>query len=140
MDRLTIFDSSRLYREALRAYLVPHFPSLIVMTGEALTGESRIDMNGAPLFTFHRDILNARDVAAQVGRRMGRDDTGLASLTRREREVLSYLVRGDTNKQIARALSLREVTVKLHVRGICRKLDVQNRTQAALKGRENLFE
>lgn len=53
-------------------------------------------------------------------------------LTRREKEVLEYLLRGVPNKDIAESLNLKVVTVKLHVRGICRKLGVKNRTQAAL--------
>ncbi len=52
-------------------------------------------------------------------------------LTPREREVLSHLSKGWSNKEIARSLDLQEVTVKLHIRGIFRKLDVKNRTQAA---------
>ncbi len=58
-------------------------------------------------------------------------------LTAREKEVLSHLVRGASNKDIARALDLQVVTVKLHVRGICRKMKVSNRTQAALTAKEN---
>lgn len=54
-------------------------------------------------------------------------------LTPREKEVLKYLAQGDSNKEIANALGLQVVTVKLHVRGICRKLEANNRTQAALK-------
>ncbi len=57
-------------------------------------------------------------------------------LTPRESEVLSYLLNGSSNKEIARALDLQVVTVKLHIRGICRKLNAKNRTQAALKARE----
>ncbi|MCD8497268.1 MAG: response regulator transcription factor [Alphaproteobacteria bacterium] len=57
-------------------------------------------------------------------------------LTPREREVLQHLARGESNKEIARALDLQVVTVKLHVRGICKKLDASNRTQAALRARE----
>lgn len=57
--------------------------------------------------------------------------------TPREREVLHYLVQGDSNKEIARALDLQVVTVKLHVRGICRKSGARNRTEAALIAREN---
>jgi DNA-binding NarL/FixJ family response regulator len=53
-------------------------------------------------------------------------------LTPRETEVLSYLMRGASNKEIARALDLQVVTIKLHVRGVCRKLGAKNRTQAAL--------
>lgn len=57
-------------------------------------------------------------------------------LTAREREVLEHLVKGLSNKDIADALNLQIVTVKLHVRGICRKLGAKNRTQAALRARE----
>lgn len=58
-------------------------------------------------------------------------------LTTREKEVLSHLVKGASNKDIARALDLQVVTVKLHVRGICRKMKAANRTQAALMAKEN---
>lgn len=51
-------------------------------------------------------------------------------LTRREREVLSHLSLGLSNKEIARRLAIEEVTVRLHLRGIFRKLGVHNRTQA----------
>lgn len=59
------------------------------------------------------------------------------SLTPRENDVLEYLVTGSSNKEIASALGLQVVTVKLHVRGICRKLGAKNRTQAALIAREH---
>lgn len=59
-----------------------------------------------------------------------------AALTQREREVLDYLKDGLSNKEIARALDLQEVTIKLHIRGICRKLGAKNRTQAALRAQE----
>ena len=58
------------------------------------------------------------------------------NLTPRENDVLEFLVTGASNKEIANALGLQVVTVKLHVRGICRKLDAKNRTQAALIARE----
>ncbi len=57
-------------------------------------------------------------------------------LTPRENDVLICLCRGQSNKDIARALGLQDVTVKLHVRSICRKLEVTNRTQAVLKSFE----
>jgi two-component system nitrate/nitrite response regulator NarL len=57
-------------------------------------------------------------------------------MTPRELEVLKHLVKGVSNKEIASALGLQVVTVKLHIRGICRKLDAKNRTQAALKAQE----
>lgn len=57
-------------------------------------------------------------------------------LTPRENEVLQYLMDGASNKDIARDLGLQVVTVKLHVRGICRKFSAKNRTQAAMRAKE----
>lgn len=57
-------------------------------------------------------------------------------ITKREGDVLQHLVLGRKNKDIADALGVKTVTVKLHVRSICKKLKVENRTQAALKANE----
>ncbi|MFD7033708.1 response regulator [Streptomyces sp. NPDC059917] len=54
------------------------------------------------------------------------------SLTDREREVLGHIADGRSNREIARALVLSEKTVKTHVSNILMKLDVADRTQAAL--------
>jgi DNA-binding NarL/FixJ family response regulator len=59
-----------------------------------------------------------------------------AKLTERELQVLSGLCRGLSNKEIARELDLQEVTIKLHVRTLCRKIDAKNRTQAAMIAKE----
>ena len=53
-------------------------------------------------------------------------------LTRREMEVLTHIVEGHTNKRIADELSISYETVKEHVQNILRKLDVNDRTQAAV--------
>jgi DNA-binding NarL/FixJ family response regulator len=60
------------------------------------------------------------------------DETALAKLTRREREVIVMLGHGASNKDIAQSLDLVEATVKIHVQGILRKLNLSNRVQAAL--------
>ena len=60
----------------------------------------------------------------------------IEQLSPREVEVLSGLCRGLANKEIARELNLQEVTIKLHVRTLCRKLDAKNRTQAAIMAKE----
>lgn len=57
-----------------------------------------------------------------------------ASLSRREMDVLQYLMGGDSNKVIARKLDVSDATVKVHVKAILRKLRVENRTQAAIWG------
>lgn len=59
-----------------------------------------------------------------------------AQLSRRELEVLKGLTEGLPNKEIARRLDLQEVTVKLHVKTLCRKLDARNRTHAAMIAKE----
>jgi DNA-binding NarL/FixJ family response regulator len=56
---------------------------------------------------------------------------GETPLTPREIEVLAHLAAGGSNKEIGRALGLQEITVKLHVRNIFRKLGVRNRVEAA---------
>ncbi|MCW8914438.1 MAG: response regulator transcription factor [Magnetovibrio sp.] len=57
-------------------------------------------------------------------------DPKFATLTQRETEILTHLVDGKTNKEIARELDLQEITVKIHVRNIYRKIGAQNRAQA----------
>jgi two-component system nitrate/nitrite response regulator NarL len=53
-------------------------------------------------------------------------------LTPREREIIVMLARGASNKEIARLLDLAESTVKIHVQGILRKLNLASRVQAAV--------
>lgn len=53
-------------------------------------------------------------------------------LTPRQREVLRHLCEGKSNKDIARALSVEEITVKIHLRAVFARLNVHNRTQAAI--------
>src|SRR5215467_10282114 len=63
-------------------------------------------------------------------------DERLASLTDREREILSLIADGLTNKQIGERLFLAEKTVKNYVSGLLAKLGMQRRTQAAVYGAE----
>ncbi len=63
----------------------------------------------------------------------------LPKLSKREEQVLEGLTQGLANKEIARNLGLQEVTVKLHVRTLCRKLSARNRTHAAMIAKERGF-
>jgi DNA-binding NarL/FixJ family response regulator len=58
------------------------------------------------------------------------------SLSDREHEILRLIAKGLTNREIADVLFITEGTVKNHVTNILGKLDVRDRTQAALRARE----
>lgn len=62
------------------------------------------------------------------------DKSPIGELTRREKEVLEALSRGMSNREIAAALFITEYTVKKHVGHVLEKLDLADRTQAALFG------
>lgn len=53
--------------------------------------------------------------------------------TPRQKEVALYIMIGSSNKDIAKSIGVKVVTVKLHMKDIMKKLCVDNRTQAAIK-------
>jgi two-component system nitrate/nitrite response regulator NarL len=55
-----------------------------------------------------------------------------ARLSPRETEILRFIKQGAPNKLIARQLDIAEATIKVHVKSVLRKIDVGNRTQAAI--------
>jgi len=60
----------------------------------------------------------------------GGPETGLASLTSREREVLALIGQGKTNAEIAAELFVGEGTVKTHINHVFTKLDLRDRAAA----------
>jgi two-component system, NarL family, nitrate/nitrite response regulator NarL len=75
----------------------------------------------------------AGDIFAPVSMIRKVDD---ALLSARELDVLRGICAGKSNKEIARAIDLQEVTVKLHVKTMSRKLGARNRTHAAMIARD----
>lgn len=73
-------------------------------------------------------------VKLNTDRGSGNEETRIqdANVSEREIEILRLLIRGEPNKVIARHLEITEATVKVHVKSILRKLNVMNRTQAAI--------
>lgn len=60
-----------------------------------------------------------------------RDASSLSPLTPRERDVLAGIARGLPNKVVGNEPGMAEITVKLHVRQILRKLKARNRSEAS---------
>lgn len=67
----------------------------------------------------------------------GGAEASLTALTKTEIKVLSYLGRGNSNKEIAAELGCSVKTVKNHLNSIFQKLGVSNRTEAVVKGIES---
>ncbi len=63
-----------------------------------------------------------------------------SGLSRRELEILGCLIIGDPNKVIANRLKITEATVKVHLKGLLKKIDAVNRTQAAMWAVQNGIE
>jgi len=103
----------------------------------------------AELAALARDVarrLRAEPLLTEIralgltGAPRGPGPTGADALTARERDVLSLLVQGRTNRQIASQLYISEKTVSVHVSNILAKLNVRSRTEAAaLANRDGLL-
>ena len=66
-------------------------------------------------------------------------ETSVHRLSEREIQILNGLVKGEVNKVIARRCGITEATVKVHMKSILRKIQVGNRTQAAIWALEHSY-
>jgi len=87
-------------------------------------------------------VLSAKEVLPRIrdyfqnlfaSTQRGDESAGLASLTAREQEILSYVSKGFLDKQIAGALAISIWTVHNHLKHIYEKLNVHSRTEALIK-------
>ena len=130
---LTVSEDAEDLIETLRAgacgYLLKNIEAdaLIAAINKAAEGESVISpqMMGK-LLKGVRGELPPKTAAQTVVA------SELNKLSPREREILTFLARGQSNKEIARKLELAESTVKIHVQNILRKLNLTSRVQAAV--------
>ena len=137
-------EALRMLREresSARALVVTSFTELDAVVPAVRTGAAGYvykDVDPAALASAIRSVhaghvlLTPEVAAALVAGDMADRDAEVKRLTDREREVLAEIARGRSNREIARTLVLSEKTVKTHVSSILMKLDLQDRTQAAL--------
>lgn len=126
-------------RMSLELGAVGYFPK--TMPGHAMVKGFQQIMSGEKFIPFDHNtnrLMPSYEPTFQpsLDKAANQDGTGSVHLTTREMDVLGHLLQGESNKVIASALGLQVVTVKLHVRSLCKKLNAQNRTQVALKARE----
>lgn len=91
------------------------------LAGKSLISAVRLVASGETYFPAR--FMSEKDSASSAD----------AVLTPREKEVLSQLRQGNSNKEIARALNIAETTVKLHIRSLSDKLSARNRTDIVIK-------
>lgn len=105
------------------AYLLSDMSSeaLIQSLALAMLGEKVFPTNLAKLLIDGHIDLAGKDSAFASG-----------GLSAREVQILRCLANGDPNKLIANRLNITESTVKVHLKGLLRKINVCNRTQAAI--------
>ena len=121
---LTSFAGDEQVQEALRAGAIGYM--LKDVSRHELVRALRNVRDGRPALHPEAQRHLLRGVAGEGG------GGGAAELTTREREVLRLLARGRSNRAIATELFLSEGTVKGYVSVILSKLQVEDRTQAAL--------
>ena len=127
---LTVSEDAEDLLETLRAgargYLLKNIDTefLLESIQRAARGESVMSPQMAhKLADSLRAITEAKAAAA---------DINPGKLSPREREIIAMLARGASNKEIGRTLNLSESTIKIHVQGILRKLNLAKRVQAAV--------
>jgi DNA-binding NarL/FixJ family response regulator len=131
---LTTFDDDELVFDGLRAgavgYLLKDAPS------EKLAEAIRVAARGE---SFLQPSVAAKVVAefARLSRKTTPHlDSHEEPLSERELEILRLIGKGESNREIAGTIFLAEGTVKNHVTNILGKLEVRDRTQAAIKAKD----
>jgi DNA-binding NarL/FixJ family response regulator len=145
---LTTFDDIELIRAGLAAGALGYL--LKDVTSEQLASTVRAAANGEALlqpdiaskvFSTLLSTPPAKSVSASAKSANTSSDSMayVENLTEREREILTLVAKGASNRQIGELLFITEGTVKNHMSNILSKLGLRDRTQAALYAREHLM-
>lgn len=114
---------------AVQAGAVGFIPKTV--SGTAMVNALRLVLSGEkylPSSTFFDDPNNQVSMPSPL--RPKGIPAPFDKLSKREAEILHLLVDGRTNKEIAIALDLQEITIKVHLRNVYRKIGAANRAQA----------
>ena len=109
--------------------------------GYVLKDVSQYELISTVQKVLHGESILNQELMARLLQRLAsetptQEDLPLGRLSPREREVLQLLTKGQTNREIARKLTVSVSTVKIHVEHILAKLEVSDRTQAAVRAIE----
>jgi len=128
---LTIYGEDEHVFDSMRAGASGYL--LKEVTAEGLLSAIRAVAEGYSLVypSIARRLLDVFGRLAQGRARVG-PEPAINGLTPREREILDLVAQGKTNREIAMDLTLSERTVKTHISNILSKLQLHDRTQAAL--------
>ena len=137
-DHLNLEELLSAFRAGTNAYFVS------VQTCEAFIKVLELVMLGETVLPWELLRLIGKDAQEPPAGSFGTSNNGHGGgteererergprLSERERFILRCIIEGDSNKHVARRLNIAEATVKVHVKAILRKIDVRNRTQAAM--------
>jgi two-component system, NarL family, response regulator DegU len=128
---LTAYHDEEQLLQAERAGAAAYFPKYV--TPVELVSAVRRVSEGEQLLGENQGARGLAGLSqSDAGDVVGADDEKFVPLSSREMEILQFVARGFSNKEIATELSISRQTVKNHMTAILRKLTVEDRTQAAL--------
>ena len=82
--------------------------------------------------SYHADLIEREQPVTTAGSGDLPTTAAIPALSERERQIINGLIKGESNKTIARAFGIAEATVKVHMKAILRKVPCSNRTQVAI--------
>lgn len=122
---LTVDDSDEKIFQVLQLGVAGYLLKDVIP--KTLVDSIRKVYNGEPILA---PAVTGKLLGQLAGSSVPKNNLGLSN---REMEILTYVIKGSSNKDIGISLFISEKTVKNHLSNIFRKLDVEDRTQAAMK-------
>lgn len=137
---LTTFDDEESIVKALVAgasgYLLKNIPVEDLAQAIRLVERGIYQLEPSIVNKLMGALVAPNRLATPAAKPEGKADLVVTDLSEREREVLRLIARGATNREIANHLIISEGTVKNHVSHILSRLNLRDRTQAALYARD----